>query len=49
MGEEKKIDLSLKSITRLVLLFTIPILAYGIAFFPAILLLYLLRFLISTI
>ena len=41
VGEEKKIDLSLKSITRLVLLFTIPILAYGIAFFPAIFFLYL--------
>lgn len=39
-GEEKKFDLSLMSIIRLVLIFLIPILAYSLAFFPLVILFY---------
>ena len=40
-GEEKKVTLSPISIVRLVALFVVPILAYGMALFPAILFIYL--------
>lgn len=40
-GEEKKVTLSPVSIARLVMLFIVPILAYGVALFPALLVVYL--------
>jgi len=41
-GEEKKYELSLRGVARIILVFIIPILAYGIAMFPSILLAYFL-------
>jgi len=41
-GEEKKIPLSPIAITRLILLFFIPIIAYGLAFIPAVFYVYIL-------
>ena len=44
-GEEKKFDTSLVSITRIVLLFLIPIIAYAIAlFFPSLFIFYFIKF-----
>lgn len=40
MGEEKKFDLSLISVSRVVLIFLIPILAYSLALFPIVVLFY---------
>ena len=41
-GEEKKYEISLRGVARIILVFVIPILAYGIAMFPSILLAYFL-------
>ena len=41
-GEERKYELSLRGVARIILVFVIPILAYGIAMFPSILLAYFL-------
>jgi len=41
-GEEKKIELDAVSIARLIMLFIIPIIAYGVALFPPILFIYFL-------